>query len=69
MVPARKWSPRDFSTGAKKPDSGLVFVPIKEGTGAAPTATDTVRVHWTYGKPVRSQFRRYSGPLAGLLFE
>jgi FKBP-type peptidyl-prolyl cis-trans isomerase FkpA/FKBP-type peptidyl-prolyl cis-trans isomerase FklB len=32
--------------GAKKTASGLVYTPIKEGTGATPKATDTVKVHY-----------------------
>lgn len=32
--------------GAVKTDSGLVFSTIKPGTGAAPKATDTVKVHY-----------------------
>ncbi|MFO0774519.1 MAG: FKBP-type peptidyl-prolyl cis-trans isomerase [Nitrospiraceae bacterium] len=32
--------------GAKKTDSGAVVVPIKEGTGASPKASDTVKVHY-----------------------
>jgi FKBP-type peptidyl-prolyl cis-trans isomerase FkpA len=32
--------------GAVKTDSGLVFVPLQEGKGASPTASDTVKVHY-----------------------
>jgi len=32
--------------GASKTDSGLIIIPIKEGTGATPQATDTVKVHY-----------------------
>lgn len=32
--------------GAVVTDSGLVFRAVKEGTGASPQATDTVRVHY-----------------------
>ncbi len=32
--------------GAKKTASGLVYTPIKEGTGPSPKATDTVKVHY-----------------------
>jgi FKBP-type peptidyl-prolyl cis-trans isomerase FkpA len=32
--------------GAQRSDSGVVFIPITEGTGANPTATSTVRVHY-----------------------
>ncbi len=33
--------------GAQKMPSGLVYIPIKEGTGASPKETDTVKVHYT----------------------
>ena len=32
--------------GAERSDSGVVFIPIVEGTGASPTADSTVRVHY-----------------------
>ena len=32
--------------GAVKSDSGLIIIPIKEGTGASPQATDTVKVNY-----------------------
>jgi FKBP-type peptidyl-prolyl cis-trans isomerase FkpA len=32
--------------GAERTASGLVYVPLKSGTGASPKATDTVRVHY-----------------------
>jgi FKBP-type peptidyl-prolyl cis-trans isomerase len=32
--------------GASKTESGMVFKPVKEGTGAMPTATDMVKVHY-----------------------
>ena len=32
--------------GAVKTDSGLVYRSLKEGAGASPAATDTVRVHY-----------------------
>ena len=32
--------------GAKRTASGLVITPLKEGKGAAPKATDTVKVHY-----------------------
>ncbi len=32
--------------GAHKTPSGLVFIPLKEGSGTAPTATSTVKVHY-----------------------
>jgi FKBP-type peptidyl-prolyl cis-trans isomerase FkpA len=32
--------------GATKTDSGMVMVPIKEGTGESPKATDMVKVHY-----------------------
>ena len=33
--------------GAQRSASGLIYVPIKEGTGAQPKETDTVKVHYT----------------------
>ena len=33
--------------GAQKMDSGLIFLPIKVGTGAKPKASDIVKVHYT----------------------
>jgi FKBP-type peptidyl-prolyl cis-trans isomerase FkpA len=33
-------------TGAERTPSGVVFVPMTEGTGENPTATSTVRVHY-----------------------
>jgi FKBP-type peptidyl-prolyl cis-trans isomerase len=33
--------------GAQKSPSGLIYVPLKEGTGAQPKETDTVKVHYT----------------------
>lgn len=32
--------------GAKKQESGLIFIETRPGTGAAPKATDTVKVHY-----------------------
>jgi FKBP-type peptidyl-prolyl cis-trans isomerase len=32
--------------GAEKSASGLVYIPLKAGTGEAPKATDTVKVHY-----------------------
>ncbi|QXE92120.1 FKBP-type peptidyl-prolyl cis-trans isomerase [Geomonas subterranea] len=32
--------------GAVKTPSGLIYKPLKEGTGASPTATDKVKVHY-----------------------
>lgn len=32
--------------GATKTDSGLIIIPIKDGTGPNPQATDTVKVHY-----------------------
>lgn len=33
--------------GAQKKESGLIYIPVSEGTGAQPTAADTVKVHYT----------------------
>ena len=33
-------------SGAKKTESGAIVTPIKEGSGAAPKAADTVKVHY-----------------------
>lgn len=33
-------------SGAERSASGIVFIPVTAGTGASPTATDTVRVHY-----------------------
>jgi len=33
--------------GAEKTPSGLIYIPIKPGTGELPKTTDTVRVHYT----------------------
>jgi FKBP-type peptidyl-prolyl cis-trans isomerase FkpA len=32
--------------GATKTDTGLIFIPVTEGTGPTPQATDTVKVHY-----------------------
>jgi len=32
--------------GAEKTASGMIYIPVKEGSGAAPKATDTVKVHY-----------------------
>jgi FKBP-type peptidyl-prolyl cis-trans isomerase len=34
-------------SGAKKSPSGAIVIPIREGTGPAPTASDKVKVHYT----------------------
>ncbi len=33
--------------GAQKTASGLVYIPVKQGSGASPKETDTVKVHYT----------------------
>jgi FKBP-type peptidyl-prolyl cis-trans isomerase len=33
--------------GAEKTASGLIYLPLKEGSGAQPKETDTVKVHYT----------------------
>src|SRR6185295_942736 len=32
--------------GAQRSDSGMIYIPVKAGTGASPTATSTVKVHY-----------------------
>jgi FKBP-type peptidyl-prolyl cis-trans isomerase FkpA/FKBP-type peptidyl-prolyl cis-trans isomerase FklB len=32
--------------GSTKTDSGLIYIPTKEGSGAVPAATDSVKVHY-----------------------
>jgi FKBP-type peptidyl-prolyl cis-trans isomerase len=61
-------------SGAKKTDSGLVYKAVKEGTGATPTAADTVKVHYegrfTDGKVFDSSIKRNEPatfPLAGVI--
>lgn len=48
--------------GAVKTNSGLVYLPLKEGTGAIPTETDKVRVNYrgsfTDGKEFDSSYKR-----------
>lgn len=48
--------------GAQKLPSGVVFVPQKEGTGASPKDTDTVKVHYkgtlVDGKEFDSSYKR-----------
>jgi len=49
-------------TGAKKTASGLVYVQVQEGTGASPTAADSVKVHYrgtlTDGTEFDSSYKR-----------
>ncbi len=42
--------------GARVTASGLVFRSLKDGTGAAPAATDTVRVHYRGSFPDGKEF-------------
>lgn len=48
--------------GAVRTDSGLVFIPLKEGRGDSPKATDTVKVHYKGtlhdGKEFDSSYKR-----------
>lgn len=48
--------------GAVKEKSGLVFIPVTEGKGASPKATDTVKVHYrgtlTTGEEFDSSYKR-----------
>ncbi len=42
--------------GALKSDSGLIYLSLKEGTGASPTATDTVKVNYRGTLPDGREF-------------
>ncbi len=42
--------------GAVKTDSGLIYLPVKEGTGARPTVTDTVKVNYRGTLPDGKEF-------------
>ena len=60
--------------GAVVTPSGLVFVSIKDGTGASPTAADTVKVHYrgTFpdGREFDSSYKRGEAaqfPLGGVI--
>lgn len=48
--------------GAQKTASGLIYIPITEGKGASPAATDTVKVHYrgtlTDGTEFDSSYKR-----------
>jgi len=60
--------------GAKRTSSGLVYRELKAGTGASPTAADTVKVHYrgtlTDGTEFDSSYKRnepISFPLRGVI--
>ncbi len=60
--------------GAVKTDSGLVYLSLKEGSGASPKASDTVKVHYrgtlTDGREFDSSYSRNSPaefPLGGVI--
>lgn len=60
--------------GAVKTASGLVYLSMKEGTGASPTARDTVKVHYEGklpdGKVFDSSYQRgepIEFPLSGVI--
>lgn len=60
--------------GAVKTDSGLVYLSLKEGSGASPKASDTVKVHYrgtlTDGREFDSSYARNSPaefPLGGVI--
>ena len=42
--------------GAKVTESGLVYLSMKEGTGASPAVTDTVKVHYRGSFPDGKEF-------------
>ncbi|MEF9996495.1 MAG: FKBP-type peptidyl-prolyl cis-trans isomerase [Burkholderiaceae bacterium] len=42
--------------GATRTNSGLVYRSLKDGTGASPTATDTVKVHYKGSFPDGKEF-------------
>lgn len=48
--------------GAVKTTSGLIYIPLKEGSGASPAATDTVKVNYSGtlvdGKEFDSSYKR-----------
>lgn len=56
--------------GATKTTSGMIYVPLKAGNGAAPAATDTVKVHYqgtlTDGKVFDSSVQRGEPATFGL---
>lgn len=53
IVAGQKEAARPFlekmakETGAQKLPSGIVYIPVKEGSGALPKPTDKVKVHYT----------------------
>jgi len=60
--------------GAKLSPSGLVFRSLQEGTGASPSATDKVKVHYRgtfhHGKEFDSSYKRNQAiefPLNGVI--
>ncbi len=59
-IPA--WAQPDVAANAAKEagavttDSGLVYVPLREGTGASPAETDTVKVHYKGTLPDGKEF-------------
>jgi FKBP-type peptidyl-prolyl cis-trans isomerase FkpA len=60
--------------GAERSDSGLVFLSLKAGSGAVPTAADTVKVHYrgtlVDGKEFDSSYKRGQPaefPLGGVI--
>ena len=55
-VPADALKKAAAEKGAVVTPSGLVFVSLKEGTGASPAATDTVKVHYRGSFPTGGEF-------------
>ncbi|MBT9596337.1 MAG: FKBP-type peptidyl-prolyl cis-trans isomerase [Vitreoscilla sp.] len=55
-VPAAASGPVKAADGSETWPSGLVFRSIKEGTGASPSPTDTVKVHYRGTFPAGKEF-------------
>ena len=62
IVSISAWAQSDVAVNAAKEagavvtDSGLVYVPLRDGTGASPAETDTVKVHYKGTLPDGKEF-------------